>query len=93
MSPCYIELDRPGEDGLSIPMEDFQQIAQITWKRAGVALQRIAAGDGGTVTADQGRVIADAIGDSLPGDWPAETIRDFLAFLRRGAFRVGKAAY
>jgi hypothetical protein len=91
MSHYCIELDRPGEDGLSIPMEDFRQIADTVWKRGGPSLLRIAEGDGGTVTANQGRVIADAISDRLSGDWPTETIHDFLAFLRRGSFQLAKA--
>lgn len=93
MSPYYIELNRPGEDGLSIPMEDYHAVAK-TARTCNVRALPVYPDEGGdAVTADQGRAIADAIGNKLPASWPAEIIGEFLSFLRRGAFSVAKVAY
>jgi hypothetical protein len=87
MSPFYIELTRPGEDGLSIPKEDYQAIGRAS------SLPMYPEPESETISAEQGQAIADAVADKLPQSWSVEMISEFVGFVKRGPFRIVRVAY
>jgi hypothetical protein len=91
MSSYYVELDRPGEDGLSRPAD-----APLSCPDEGE--------NGALVTAEQAMTVADDLDHGLTvgrlknarmhfGEHTTEMIREFIAFLRRGAFTVVRTSY
>ena len=105
-SSYYVELNRPGEDGLSIPIEDFRSIAAAARTcGAAVAMRCPTEGeDSIPITAEQAQALADSLDNGLTannladvwthfGEHAVEMIREFIAFLRRGAFIVVRTPY